>query len=327
MNHSLNYAQAIVESILKAKSGEEATIFTDESLITTANDLAESLARAGAEITIFMIPETLRPILKITDIHASALVSSDIVIYVLTTESGAKDLSKEVAFRHFLYTLPLQHKGRVCMMPGFTDEMKEAVMINYDGMRRRGDELRQVMSGKQIRITSKLGTDVSFSLGNRRLEIDDGNISKPGQFGNIPAGEIFTAPIEETVSGKIVIDGSVGGIGIAAQPFTIYIRGGEIEHMEPLGSPDEIFKKFSKVIEYDTPASKTVGEFGIGLNPGARIIGKMLMDEKVEGTIHFAFGDSYGLGKTQTKYHTDLLIRNPTIIAGEAIIMKEGIFL
>lgn len=327
MIHPLNYVQAIVEGSLKAKSGEDVAIFTDKSRLDIADELAGYLARSGAEVTIITIPESLRPFLKITDIQASALVSVDIVIYILATENTEKDLSQEVAFRHFLYALPLQHKGRVCMMPGFSDDMKNAVSIDYDALKKRGESLKRKMAGRHIKITSQIGTDISFSLGNRKLEIDDGDISTPGSFGNIPAGEIFTAPEEDTIFGKIVIDGSIGGIGVVKNPFALHVKEGQIERIEPLDQPDKIFQRFSKVCEYDAPASKTIGEFGIGLNPGARIIGNMLMDEKVEGTIHFAAGDSYGLGKTSTKFHTDFLVRNPTITVDEEIIMEDGKFL
>ena len=149
----------------------------------------------------------------------------------------------------------------------------------------------------------------------------------PGSFGNIPAGEIFTAPLEETMEGKIVADGSIGGVGVVKERLILHIVEGQIIRVESVNPTDEIFQKFSKICEYDAPATKTIGEFGIGLNPRARVIGKMLLDEKVEGTVHFAFGDSIGLGKTRSKYHTDLLVMSPTIIADEEVIMKEGKFL
>lgn len=327
MNPQINYARAIVEDSLKAKPGEEAVIFTDVSHFAIADELAVYIARSEAEVNIFIIPESIRPFLKLTDVQASALISSDIVISILTTSSVTRDLSQEMPFRNSIRAIPQQHKGRICIMPGFTEEMKDAVPIDYDILRKRGEALKQIISGRNIRVTSKLGTDISFSLKGRTLKIDDGDISMPGTFGNIPAGEIFTAPLEETMEGKIVADGSIGGVGLANEPLILNIVDGQIIKIESMNPTDEIFQKFSKICEYDIPATKTIGEFGIGLNPRARIIGKMLMDEKVEGTVHFAFGDSIGLGKTRSKYHTDLLVRSPTIIADEEVIMKEGKFL
>ncbi|MDF0590913.1 aminopeptidase [Candidatus Methanocrinis natronophilus] len=321
------YASIIVSDNLKIRPGEEVVIFADRKNLEYCDDLACCIRGSDAQVSTFYIPEIIRPVEKITDIHSNALISADAVIYILETKGEKLDLSKEVAFRHYLCSLPIQYKGRVCMMPGFSEEMKEAAMIDYSELNRRSRNLKQILTDKNIRIMTDLGTDVRFSLYQREIKIDDGDLSKPGLFGNIPAGEIFTAPVEETMNGRLVIDGSIGGLGQVKMPFRIDIKAGIIQSMDPIGKKDDIFEKFSEICEYDSPATKRVGEFGIGLNPGARIIGNMLMDEKVEGTVHFAFGDSYGLGKSSTKYHTDLLIRNPSIFVEDRCIMKNGKFI
>jgi len=194
----------------------------------------------------------------------------------------------------------------------------------YSKLNNKINYLKNIISNKTIKIKTELGTDVKFSIGQRKIEIDNGEIFKIGQLGNVPAGEIFTAPIEETVNGTIVVDGSISGLGKVNYPFCIELESGQIIDIQPIGIRDEIVDKFKKVCELDLPATKNIGEFGIGLNPGARIIGNILMDEKVEGTIHFAFGDSYGLGKWKSKYHTDLLIKDPSIFANDECIMKNG---
>jgi leucyl aminopeptidase (aminopeptidase T) len=205
------------------------------------------------------------------------------------------------------------------MMPGFSDDMKNAILIDYSELNNKISYLKNFISNKSIKIKSELGTDVQFNLGQRKIEIDNG-----GQLGNIPAGEIFTAPLEDTVNGTIVVDGSISGLGKVNYPFCIELKSGQIIDIQPIGIRDEIVDKFKKICELDLPATKNIGEFGIGLNPGAKIIGNILMDEKVEGTVHFAFGDSYGLGKWKSRYHTDLLIKDPSIFADDKCIMKKG---
>lgn len=326
-NSNSNYAAVIVSDSLKIQHDEEVVIFTDKSNLEYSEDLAYNIKKSNGKVSIFYIPQVNRPVEKITDVHSISLISANAVIYVLETHSDEKDLSKEVAFRHYLFSLPIQYKGRVCMMPGFSEEMKDAAMIDYSELSRKCHNLKQIISDKSIRIITDLGTDVKFSLYQRMIRIDDGDLSKPGLFGNIPAGEIFTAPVEDTINGKVVIDGSIGGVGQVKTPFIIELEAGKIKNMNPIGEKDEIFDKFSEICEYDAPATKTVGEFGIGLNPRAKIIGNMLMDEKVEGTIHFAFGDSYGLGKSSSKYHTDLLVRNPSIFVEGKCIMDKGKFI
>lgn len=319
-----NYASIIVSDCLGIQPNEEVIIFTDKKKLNFSEDLAYFIKKCGGNVSVFYIPEKNRPIVSITDIHAISLISADVVIYVLETESNEIELSKEIAFRHYLFTLPLQYKGRVCMMPGFSDQMKDAVLVDYSLIEEKCHALKDILADKEISIQTDLGTDVEFSLQERKIEMDTGNITKSGDFGNIPAGEIFTAPIEDTINGRIVIDGSIGGLGKLKHPFFIELKSGTIKDIQPIRVKDKLFDKFKQICELDIPATKTIGEFGIGLNPNAKIVGNILLDEKVEGTIHFAFGDSYGLGKLSSKFHTDLLINNPSILVNKKYIMKNG---
>ncbi len=84
--------------------------------------------------------------------------------------------------------------------------------------------------------------------------------------------------------------------------------------------------KLSEICEMDASATKTVEKFDTGINSGAKIIGNMLSDEKVKGTIHFAFGDSYNLGKLSSKFNIDLLIKNLSIFVDGKCVMKIGKF-
>ena len=65
-------------------------------------------------------------------------------------------------------------------------------------------------------------------------------------------------------------------------------------------------------------------EFGIGTNRGARISANMLEAEKAFGTVHFAIGDSYGLGRNKSKHHYDALVGKVTIRAKGKTIAKGG---
>lgn len=329
---SSNYASTVVSSCLKVRPGEDVLIVSDRHKLQFAEDLARAAKDAAGRVSVVYIPDSIRPIESITDLHAVSLAAADVVIYVLQTgtlerEGHEVDLSREVAFRHQLISLPSQHKGRICMMPGFTEEMIKAVTIDYQLLDSRCRQLEKVLANRNIRVTSDLGTDISFRLQGRIFLIDNGDISSPGMHGNVPAGEIYTAPVEDTMNGCLVIDGSVGSLGMVENPFKIQLKEGVIRELLPLSTVDRVFEKFAKFCEFDAPATKTIGEFGIGLNPGAKIIGKMLLDEKVEGTVHFAFGDSYGLGRTSSRFHTDLLVTKPSIFVEGECIMERGEFI
>jgi leucyl aminopeptidase (aminopeptidase T) len=135
--------------------------------------------------------------------------------------------------------------------------------------------------------------------------------------GNLPAGECYTAPVEETFTGTIVIsliDDKLGpGVMTFKQGKLVDFKGkGIAEVIETIGSDE---------------TGRIIGEFGIGTNKGARICPNMLEAEKAFGTVHFAIGDSYGIGKNKSKYHFDALVDKVTITAKGKTIAKNGKFL
>jgi leucyl aminopeptidase (aminopeptidase T) len=75
------------------------------------------------------------------------------------------------------------------------------------------------------------------------------------------------------------------------------------------------------------PTGRVVGEFGIGTNKGAKICKNMLEAEKAFGTVHFAIGDSYGLGKNKSKFHFDGLVEKVTLTAGRKTLIRNGAYL
>jgi len=77
----------------------------------------------------------------------------------------------------------------------------------------------------------------------------------------------------------------------------------------------------------DDPTARIIGEFGIGTNKGARICPNMLEAEKAFGTVHFAIGDSYGIGKNKSKFHFDALVDKVTITVRGKVIARNGKFL
>ena len=74
----------------------------------------------------------------------------------------------------------------------------------------------------------------------------------------------------------------------------------------------------------DDPTARMIGEFGIGTNKGARLSPNMLEAEKAFGTVHFAIGDSYGIGRNKSKFHFDALVEKVTITAKGKVIAKNG---
>jgi leucyl aminopeptidase (aminopeptidase T) len=225
---------------------------------------------------------------------------------------------EEKPFRGFMVEHGMRY-GRICMMPGITvDMMERLVNIDFkkmDMLTRR--TIRTIKDCTEVRVTNTLGTDVSFSVKGRTWRNDNGDISGKGDHGNLPAGECFTCPVERTFNGRIVIsliDDKIGrGEMVFEKGVLVSFKGRGVS---------EIVKGIGR-----DPTGRVIGEFGIGTNRGAKICKNMLEAEKAFGTVHFAIGDSYGLGRNKSKWHFDGLVEKVTLSAGRKKIIKNGRFL
>jgi leucyl aminopeptidase (aminopeptidase T) len=209
--------------------------------------------------------------------------------------------------------------GRICMMPGLTrDMMERLVNIDFSEMDKFTRKVMRAMKdADDVVVENPDGTRIAFSVKGRAWHNDNGNISKKHMHGNLPAGECYTAPVEETFTGKIVISLIDDKLGRGEMTFKrgklVDFKGkGIAEVMATIGSDE---------------TGKIVGEFGIGTNKGARICPNMLEAEKAFGTVHFAIGDSYGIGTNKSKYHFDALVDKVTIRAKGKYVAKNGKFL
>jgi hypothetical protein len=118
--------------------------------------------------------------------------------------------------------------------------------------------------------------------------------------------------VEDEAEGVLVCDGSIGDLGAVPAPVTMRVSGGQVTEVQ---CADEAFaRRVREVISVDPGASR-IGEFGIGLNPGARVTGNLLEDEKALRTIHVAFGNNtdMGGGRNHSKTHRDFLVLAPTL--------------
>ena len=126
----------------------------------------------------------------------------------------------------------------------------------------------------------------------------------------------------------MVCDGSIGDLGQPPAPVTIKVEKGKVISVE---CPDPEFgAQCLRLLRVDDWADR-IGELGIGLNPGARITGVLLEDEKAGRTAHVAFGCNTDMpgGRNTSSTHRDFLFLEPTITityANGAVrtLLREG---
>jgi aminopeptidase len=198
-------------------------------------------------------------------------------------------------------------------------------------LRRLCEFYRKALVGRdKVRIVADDGTDLRFSIRGRPVLVDDGIISTEdvakGDVGlNIPAGEVFVAPLETSAEGKISFENvAIPGFG-KLRGLELTFRRGKVVDCRAESGLDN-FKKFLKA---NTGEKDRIAELGIGTNPGAEYTGgSIIVDEKIFGTIHIAIGNNRGSyhGRNKASSHLDMIknMKGGQVFVDGKIIMEHG---
>lgn len=213
---------------------------------------------------------------------------------------------------------------RVATLPGITKEiMIRGLNADYKKIDALSMKLKSVLEkGKNIRITTPIGTDISFSIKGRKIIASKGLHHKKGESGNLPTGETFLGPVEGTANGVFIVDGSMAGLGLVNNAgLKIEVRKGFATKI----TGGIKAKKLNKMLDAVSKKARNIAEFGIGTNGNAKLSGNILEDEKVMGTVHIALGNNVSMGgSVNVPIHLDGVMKKPTVYLDDKLIMKDG---
>jgi leucyl aminopeptidase (aminopeptidase T) len=236
--------------------------------------------------------------------------------------------------------------GRRCTRgfwsPGITKALYAAsVPVDFDALKADCAWLAERLSrAVAVRVTSPGGTEITFGTKGRKAFVDDGDYSRAGSGGNLPAGESYISPVVGTAEGRIVFDGSMStheGTLFLLKPITVEYEAGFItqiaggEEAEALAETIRLGEENAGKLEAGKAGTyrknaRGLGELGIGVNPLAGITGNMIVDEKAARTCHFAIGANYDQDGPAL-IHLDGLVKEPTIELeledGSAMVLLE----
>jgi len=222
------------------------------------------------------------------------------------------------------YPTPAQAQKAKMSNEAFFDYVLEVSNVDYSKMNEAFKPLKELMERTdKVRITGP-GTDLNFSI--KGLP----SIPCPGDC-NIPDGEIFSAPVKDSVNGTIQYNTPSPQRGDVYENVKLTFEHGKI--IEATCESGDI-EKLNQIFDTDE-GSRYVGEFAIGVNPLiTRPMGNILFDEKIAGSIHFTPGMCYDEcnNGNNSAVHWDLvLIQTPEFGGGEIyfddiLIRKDGIF-
>ena len=216
---------------------------------------------------------------------------------------------------------------RYASMPLFDISMLEGPMaVDWKALAKRTTAIARVVNkAESIEIKCPNGTHVTLSKAGRQALSDTGMLTQKGAFGNLPAGEVFLAPLEGTAQGKLVIEWAP--TRQLTTPLTLTVGDGAVTEI----SGDEPYAALLQAKLDEKKENRNIAELGIGTNDRAKRPDNILESEKIFGTIHIALGDNSSFGGTvKTPFHQDFVFFRPTVIlkakdGTHTYLLRDGI--
>jgi aminopeptidase len=325
------YARLLVERSLGVQEGWQVAIRGNHLGRPLIDAIVEQIARKGAYPLLQLqfeqvggpfareAPlETLREPAPIQR-HIWDTVDGLITIYCPEDAHEGADLSEErqAALEHML--APLRRRTMSLEIPwviaewptqalaaeaGLTlDEYEEfifdAVLLDWDA---EGERMRRIAelfdAAEEVRIEAA-GTDLTLSIAGRTGSVDDGHV-------NMPGGEVFYSPLEDSANGVIEFG------EFPAVHFGTEVEGVRLafESGRAVDASARVNAGFFIQTRDPDEGARRLGELGIGCNPGIqRFMKNVGFDEKIDGTIHLALGRSYTFigGTNESSIHWDIV--------------------
>lgn len=305
-------AETVVEQCLEVSADEKVLVLNDGNDRDLIDALIEVLEESGAEYELKEYPEPENhgeePPLEISE----AMKAADAVIAPTLKSLSHTEARQEAN----------DHGTRVATMPTVTKKVwNQSLKADYDEVRELSEKFYELMDDiSTVRIETPSGTDLELKVDREFFEKDTGVIQEDGEFGNLPAGETDGGVID--ANGTLVID----HFPFAPEGTEVEISGGEAVAVRHPGEEESML---ADELE-ERGCARIIAELGIGTNPEASLIGNVLQDEKVFGTVHIAFGDNSSYfpegheKRNICDVHWDTICEDPTVWFDDRKVIDNG---
>ncbi len=348
------HAEIIVDHSVNVQADDEVILRGDpvaEDLIVA---IAELCGKRGANLSTRMnssrVSAAYRRALDVDDISMSdvslaAMKEADVYIAIRadtnTNESSDIDPEKNSALakenQEILdirldkrwvgtqYPAPGNAQDAEMSTPRYEEFVWGAVNKDWDAVREHQQQMVEILDpAEEVRIVSGEETDVTMSIAGNNTLNDYGER-------NLPGGEVFTAPVPDSVEGKVLFDKPLMAQGREIQDVYLEFEEGVVVN-HSAGKNEEVL---SAVLETDEGARR-LGELGIGMNRDIdRFTYNMLFDEKMGDTVHMALGRAYGetVGEgnesNDSAMHMDMIVdmsEDSRIEVDGEVVQRNGTF-
>jgi leucyl aminopeptidase (aminopeptidase T) len=305
-------AETAIHQCMGLAAGESCAIVTDDE----RRPIGEALYAVASEVTddavILQYPPGDQHGMEPPAPVAAAMRAADVVV-APTTKSLSHTRARQRA---------TDAGARAATMPGITETvMTTGLAADYDAIAAHcADLFAQLDGASEVRVTTERGTDLTVRPGDRRWRQDTGIVHEPGDFSNLPAGEVFVSP--ETADGTVVVDGTMMPHGRLDHAITIEVEDGMVTSVDD----DALRAELETAADEVGDAAYNAAELGVGANVGVTdLVGSVLLDEKAAGTVHFAIGDDASIGgDTEAPLHLDGIVTEVRVFAdGEEVSLPS----
>jgi aminopeptidase len=327
------YARILVETCVDVQPGSQVLVLGGPLARPLVAEVARAIARRGAYILprpffpLGPIPsewineasdellQKMAPIEEYAGLNADAFIA--IVAPENTREASAVDparlqmiqqsglpvmqrmLSGSMPWVGCHYPTPALAQDAGMSFDAYSEFLYGSVLIDWDAEHERMSRIKEVFdAADEVRIVAA-GTDLRIGLKGREGIVDAGGA-------NMPGGEVFYSPVEDSAEGTIEFSEFPGVYaGREVDGIKLTFSGGRIVDANSRTNEDFL------VSTLDTDeGARRLGELGIGSNPGiTRYMKNVAFDEKIDGTIHLAVGKGFPQigGVNESVVHWDIV--------------------
>ena len=301
--------RTVIARCLAVRDGEEVLVIADAGTRAIGEALRDAAGAAGGDAILAVMDERATDGTEPPRSVAAALERSDVFIAPTTRSLSHTQARKRAS----------EAGARGATMPQVTEDMlARAMAVDFDLMAARSRAVAALLDdGRVAHVTCPRGSQLTLEIAGRPGVSDDGDLTEPGAFGNLPCGEGFIAPLSG--EGRIVAS-SLAPLGLSEQPATLTVHEGRI-----VSAQDGCGPQFLELLTAHGEQGTNLAELGVGTNDRARLTGNVLEDEKLLGSIHVAFGASAGIGgNVSVPIHLDVVIVDASLDVDGQTVLDRG---
>lgn len=354
-----SFVKRVVKTCLRIEKGDKVAIFSWRHMLDLAEAFAMECKRAGAHTFVESVSDdvwydsvTNLPLDYLKTPNPFSLASAGVAtaaIFIAGPENPERQ--QKVSAERWMalsradkpyYERILKRKVRVVKISlgyvtperaktynfdyqAWEKNVRESTDVEYKKMKELGKKLAKLLEkSREVEISNPDGTNLSFTLENRKAHIYDGlideeDIDTGATFAELPDGAVSVAPIETSAKGFVYSKIPFPQAGRVIESVTLGFKSGRVESFMG-GKNVEVVKS---LWEKATGNKDRIGWFTLGINPRAKL--GFLTNQIVLGTVSIGIGENREFGgKNDSNYGLGITISKPTVKLDKEMIIEQG---